>query len=75
MGGLTIEGGNPTRTEGIKEAVALDRKLRKLWSKHPRFHFIPHHQSFFKKISFGLAALEGVVAQLNHFDSDVPLSS
>jgi predicted ATPase len=72
VGGLSIEGGNPTRVEGINQAVALDKKLRKLWSTHPRFHFIPHHQSFFKKISFGLAALEGVVAQLNHFDSDVP---
>jgi len=36
-----------------------------LWSRHPRFILVPHNPSFFKKISFGLAALEGVVAQLN----------
>jgi len=26
---------------------------------------VPHNQSFFKKISFGLAVLEGMVVQIN----------
>lgn len=64
-GGISIEGGNPVRNESIEEAVKLDGKLRALWARHPRFILVPHNASFFKKISFGLAALEGVVAQLN----------
>ena len=64
-GGVSIEGGNPIRNETLDEAVKLDNKLRALWSRHPRFILVPHNPSFFKKISFGLAALEGVVAQLN----------
>jgi predicted ATPase len=64
-GGISIEGGNPIRNESMDEAVKLDGKLRRLWSRHPRFILVPHNTSFFKKISFGLAALEGVVAQLN----------
>ena len=62
-GGASIEGGNPVRTESLDEAVALDRKLRALWSQHPRFILVPHNASFFKKISFGLAALEGIFTQ------------
>jgi len=63
-GGLQIEGGNPVRTEDLEEAVALDHRLRKLWRHHPRFSLVPHTESFFKKITLGLAVLEGVVAQL-----------
>lgn len=64
-GGISIEGGNPIRNESLDEAVKLDEKLRVLWSRHPRFTLVPHNSSFFRKISFGLAALERVVAQLN----------
>jgi predicted ATPase len=64
-GGVSIEGGNPMRTETLAEAVKLDEKLRAVWSRHPRFILVPHHRSFFKKISFGLAALEGMVTQIN----------
>jgi predicted ATPase len=62
-GGSSIEGGNPIRTESMDEAVELDAKLRALWSQHPRFILVPHNPSFFKKISFGLAALEGIFSQ------------
>lgn len=64
VGGLSIEGGNPIRNETVEEAIELDRRMRELWSKHPRFILIPHNPSFFKKISFGLAALDGIVANL-----------
>ncbi len=64
VGGGSIEGGNPVRNESIERAVELDRRLRALWSRHPRFTLVPHNPSFFKKISFGLSALESVVAQL-----------
>ncbi len=64
VGGLGIEGGNPVRNESLEQAVALDHKLRRLWAGHPRFILVPHNASFFKKISFGLAALESIVTQL-----------
>mgnify|MGYP000949311008 CR=1 FL=1 len=64
-GGIAIEGGNPVRNESLEEAVRLDTRLREIWSRHPRFILVPHNASFFKKISFGLAALEGIVAQIN----------
>ncbi len=65
VGGASIEGGNPMRNESLDEAVGLDRKLRRLWSQHSRFILVPHNPSFFKKISFGLAALEGIFRQFN----------
>lgn len=64
-GGVSIEGGNPIRNEGLAEAVRLDAKLHLMWSQHPNFVLVPHNPSFFKKMSFGLAALDGVFAQLN----------
>jgi hypothetical protein len=64
VGGMGIEGGNPIRNESIEQAVELDRKLRQLWMKHPRFILVPHNPSFFKKISFALAVLEGIVAEM-----------
>ncbi len=64
VGGISIEGGNPIRNEDTEQAIALDRRLRDLWSKHPRFHFVPHMPSFFKKLTFGLATIEGIVRQL-----------
>ncbi len=64
VGGMAIEGGNPVRNESMEEAVVIDQKLRQLWSMHPRFILVPHNPSFFKKISFGLAALDSIVAEL-----------
>jgi hypothetical protein len=64
VGGMGIEGGNPIRNETLEKAVELDRKLRALWSKHPRFVLVPHNPSFFKKISYSLAVLDGIVNEL-----------
>lgn len=65
-GGISIEGGNPIRNESLDLAVALDERLRALYCDHPRFVYVPHNQSFFKKITFGLATIESIVAQLRH---------
>jgi len=65
-GGLSIEGGNPIRNESLDIAVALDARLRQVWSRHPDFTFVPHQTSFFKKLSMGLAALESRLSVLNH---------
>ena len=62
VGGISIEGGNPQRTETVEEALELDRKLKALWSKHPRFVFVPHETSFIKKINTGLRELAKVVS-------------
>lgn len=67
-GGISIEGGNPVRNEGLDEAVLLDDALRQLWSSHERFVLVPHNTSFFKKITYGLAAIESIVAQLRRSD-------
>lgn len=64
VGGVAVEGGNPARIESNAEAVDLDRRLRAIWSKHPRFAIVQHNASFFKKLTFGLATLESIVAQL-----------
>jgi hypothetical protein len=64
VAGRSIEGGNPVRNESLGEAVALDRRLRDLWSQHPRFLLVPHTTSFLHKITTGLALLESLVAEL-----------
>lgn len=63
-GDISIEGGNPTRTESLDEARKLDRALHSLWSRHKRFMYIPHNPSFLKKTFFALALLEGVVREV-----------
>lgn len=65
VSGASIEGGNPIRNETIAEAARLDGKLRALWSQHPRFILVPNNRSFFKKLSFGLAVLEGILGEFN----------
>jgi hypothetical protein len=62
VGGLAFEGGNRYRVESESEALALDRRLREVWSDHPRFHLVPHNPSFLRKITVGLSILESVVA-------------
>jgi predicted ATPase len=62
-GGLSIEGGNPTRIEGLEQASNLDRALQEIWRHHPRFYLVPHSGSFLRKITAGLAILENIVAQ------------
>jgi hypothetical protein len=64
VGGLGIEGGNPARRETLAEAVVLDAKLRSYWSQHKNFVVVHHNESFFKKISYGLAILDEMVAEL-----------
>lgn len=66
VGGISIEGGNPARVESTEEAVALDRKLRDLWSRHPGYIFVPHHASFLEKINTGLVALRRVMQRVRN---------
>ena len=61
VGDISIEGGNPARTESNEEARRLDIRLRELWSEHPNFHFVPHSTSFFAKLQEGLGQLQAIV--------------
>lgn len=63
VGGISIEGGNRTRIESIEEALVLDSNLKKLWSQHPHFVFVPHEKSFIKKVTSGLSELAKFVNQ------------
>ena len=61
-GGMSFRSGNRYRTETDTEAIALEQRLRALWSPHPHFHLVPHNPSFLRKITVGLSILESVVA-------------
>ena len=60
VGGLSINSNNPMRTESIEAAKALDDKLRKVWSRHQNFHFVPHSKSFIEKVYIGLEILKSI---------------
>lgn len=64
VGGISIEGGNPTRIESLEEAIALDKKLLPLWRKHKRFEYVPHQESFFAKMQFGLNSIQKIVTEI-----------
>jgi predicted ATPase len=64
VAGLSIEGGNPFRQESLEQARKLDGELRALWSRHRRFLFVPHDQSFFRKLSVALALLQAITEEL-----------
>lgn len=66
VGGMSIEGGNPTRIESLQEAYALDQRMKAVWSKHPNFVFIPHNKSFIKKVNNGLTELARIVNELKN---------
>jgi len=64
VAGLSIEGGNPVRLESLEQARRLDAQLRLLWSRHRRFLFVPHDQSFFRKLTVALEQLQAVTEEL-----------
>ena len=64
VGGDSIEGCNPIRTESMKEAIALNEKLKNIWCHHPNFHHIPHNKSFFKKISSAIKLLQEMLEKI-----------
>jgi hypothetical protein len=65
VGDISVEGGNPARTETNEEARELDTRLREAWSKHPNFYLVPHSESFFFKLQHGLQRLKEIV-HANH---------
>ena len=63
VGDISIEGGNPARTEDNAEARQLDMRLRDIWSQHPGYRFIPHSKSFFAKLREGLNQLHEILKE------------
>ena len=57
VGNLSIEGGNPIRTESVAQAVQIDRRLQQVWGHHPNFNFIRHEDSFLKKLQVAIEKL------------------
>jgi predicted ATPase len=72
VGDFSIETGNPVRTETNQEAVALDTRLRELWSKHPHFVHIHHNHSFMAKIFEGLHVLGELIRKFANGRSHAP---
>jgi hypothetical protein len=66
VGDLSIETGNPVRTESNAEAVALDSRLRELWRHHPNFVLIQHSNSFMAKIFEGLHVLGELIRRFSN---------
>lgn len=60
-GGFSIAAGNEVRCELLAEAIAIDERLRAIWSQHPRFVHVPHERDFQVKVARGCAALQGLL--------------
>lgn len=60
-GGYSIAEGNAARSEDLSTAVAIDRRLHAVWSRHPRFHHVGHEREFSTKIERGKAVLQRLV--------------
>lgn len=67
--GEDVRSNNPYRSESLAAAVELDARLRRVWERHPHFHFIPSETSFLRKIAHGLQAIQGVLAGIRGLDS------
>jgi predicted ATPase len=57
LGGFSIAEGNHVRGEDLATACEIDRRLRAVWSGHPRFVHVPHERDFQLKVEHGAAAL------------------
>ncbi|KHT64858.1 hypothetical protein RJ45_04210 [Photobacterium gaetbulicola] len=61
--GHDISSNNPVRNESSQQAAQLDKKLQKVWSRHPHFYFVGSSESFIRKIMFGIMTIENVINQ------------
>jgi hypothetical protein len=63
-----IKSNNPYRYEDSRLAFELDEKLKKVWERHPEFHYIPTNPSFMLKIAHGLITINSVLESIrrNH---------
>lgn len=59
-----MQSNNPYRSENAAAAIALDRKLQRIWKQHPRFHFVPADNSFMNKITLGVNTINNVLREM-----------
>lgn len=59
--GESIKSNNPIRNESEQAAIALDEKLKQVWSQHPNFNLVGSSESFVKKVMFGIMTVENVI--------------
>jgi len=62
--GQSIRSNNPTRNESEQKAIALDKKLQKIWSRHPNYNFVGSSESFIQKVIFGISTIEDVINKI-----------
>lgn len=60
-GNLAIADNNDTRTEDRAAAVAIDRRLHAVWSRHPRFHHVACAPAFEDKLANALAVIRTLI--------------
>jgi predicted ATPase len=64
-GDIQFDASNPARNESLEEAKKLDQKLQKIWSRHPRYYFVPHQVSFMKKMNNSVQLLDQIVKEIH----------
>jgi len=52
---------NPVRTESAREAAAIDERIFRVWSKHPRRHVVESSPTFIEKVGRALEALHAEI--------------
>ena len=60
-GGLSITEGNAIRSEDHAAAITIDRNIRAVWSRHPRFHHVACERDFARKLARARSALESLL--------------
>lgn len=64
--GNDISSNNPVRNETQQEAIAIDKRLYDIWSKHPKFNYVASSESFVQKIMFGIMTIKNVIKKQNN---------
>ncbi|HEY5715767.1 MAG TPA: AAA family ATPase [Psychromonas sp.] len=62
--GQEIKSNNPIRNESAQKAIILDQRLQQIWSQHRNFNLVSRDESFIKKIMFGIATINDVIAKI-----------
>jgi predicted ATPase len=61
--GFSIIAGNPTRLEDRQAAIEIDRRLHAVWSKHPRFCYVPCQEELAEKIALGMTEAAALIGR------------
>lgn len=59
--GGDITTNNPYRNENNDQSIALDKRLKEIWGRHPNFHIVKSEGSFVSKIVKGIEVIKCVM--------------